>query len=155
MSVRIEETLADLSIGDYFLGTDGTTVWKVIAKRGDGYLGITDGTDKVIVKPEFTDRRVTQIVYGFDTVEELEASLKEALGATVIARKIEPGDWQMPSLYELYGDVVQMKAHLMLHHPGVTMCGPEASKGDLMQVHDFAHVLSDKTDAPDHTHEEK
>lgn len=158
MSFRIEETLADLAIGDYFLGTDGETVWKIIAKRQDGFLGITDGTEKVIVNPKHTDRRVTQIIYGFDTSEEMQAAaeqtVKETLGGTVVARKIEPGDWQMPSLFEMYDDAIQLKAHIMLHH-SATLCGPEASLGDLREVHDFAHILSDKAEAPDHTHEEK
>lgn len=157
MTLQIEETLADLAIGDYFLGTDGETIWKVVRKRPDGYIGITNKAgDKVIVKPEHADTRVQQVIFGVDTLEEAQAAaekrIADELGGKVIARKIEPGDWQMPSLFEMYDDAIQLKAHLAVHHSAI-MCGPEATLGDLKEVHTFAHTLSE--DAPDHTHEEK
>lgn len=147
MTLQIEETLADLAIDDYFLGTDGETIWKVVKKRSDGYIGIVNKAgDKVIVKPQDADTRVQQVIFGVDTLEELEAraveTIKETLGAKVI-------EWVMPSLDVIYDDAIQLKAHLMLHH-GAMMCGPVATHDDLKIVHDTAHTMGS-----DHTHEEK
>jgi hypothetical protein len=158
MTLQIEETLADLSIGDYFLGTDGETIWKVVKKREDGYIGIVNKTgDKVIVKPEHTDTRVQQVIFGVDTLEEAQAAaekrLANTLGAKVVARKIEPGDWQMPSLFEMYDDAIQLKAHLMLHHK-VDLSEPSLEHGDFAVIHHGDHLRTGEF-APDHTHEEK
>ncbi len=160
MTLQVTKVLADLQIDDYFLGTDGETIWKIVRKRQDGYVGITNKAgDKVIVKPENTRLDVQQLHFGVDTLEELQAQaeqrIKDTLGGTVVARKTpESVEWVMPSLDEIYNDSIQLKAHLMLHHPGITMCGPEATPGDLKEVHYVAHTLMGD-DAPAHTHKEK
>lgn len=150
MTLQIEETLADLAIDDYFLGTDGETIWKVVRKRSDGYIGITNKAgEKVIVKPEHADTRVTQVIFGVDTLEELEAravdTVKEVLGAKVV-------EWVMPSLATIYDDAIQLKAHLHLHHGKAT--GDSTNLEHLRDEHDVRHTF-EGDDAPDHTHEEK
>jgi hypothetical protein len=154
MTLQIEETLADLAIGDYFLGTDGETIWKVVRKRPDGYIGITNKAgDKVIVKPQDADTRVQQMIFGVDTLEEAQAAaekkIADTLGGKVIARKIEPGDWVMPSLDEIYSDVIQLKAHLAVHHNHTAAA--DLGSGDLAVVHHGLHTDGES----DHTHEEK
>lgn len=154
MTLQISKVLADLAVDDYFLGTDGETIWKIVRKRADGYIGITNKAgDKVIVKPENTYLDVQQMIFGVDTLEELaaraEATVAEKLGGTVVARKIEPGDWQMPSLFEMYNDVIQLKAHLAIHHNHTAAA--DLGSGDLAVVHHGLHIDGES----DHTHEEK
>jgi len=157
MSFTRQQPLVRLEVDDYFLGTDGETIWKVLKKRPDGYVGITNKAgDKVIVKPEHTAANVTQVIFDYDSPEEMEAAavdtLRDGLGAVVVVRKIEPSDWQMPSLYEMYAHgsdgAKTLLAHIKIAH-GATLCGPEASLSDLQQVHDAAHEMGS-----DHTHED-
>jgi hypothetical protein len=144
--------LAHLEIGDYFYGRHGQSVlWKVIAKREDGYYGIQNGDgEKIIVKPEHAVTEVQQVIYGFDSEEEAEAAalaaVKEAMPeSAVIARKIEPGDWIMPSLDELYADDLQLRVHLRVHHGETHM--QRLEHDDLTDIHGDRHAQG-----ADHTH---
>lgn len=150
MSIQIEETLAALSIGDYFLGTDGEVVWKVVKKREDGYLGIANAAgEKVIVKPEYADRRVQQVIYGVDSLEELqaraEANVTEILGGVVLGTQEREGSpFVMPSWSALEADEKQLWAHLVFAHG-------EHTNGDTLA----AHHRSLHDAVADHTHPEK
>ena len=152
MAFQVEETLAALSIGDYFMGRGGV-VWKVVKKREDGYLGVANAAgEKLIVKPEHADRRVQQVIYGADSMEEWEAkvqaNLKESLGAVVLHTEVD-GKVTMPTWDALYSDADQLRAHLRIHHDARLQAGLEID--DLTDLHGDLHSLG----ADDHhTHPE-
>lgn len=157
MSVQIETTYGALEIGDYIVSRKDGVVWKVTHKREDGWLGILNGSgERKKLSPDLADRAVTQVVYGFDSLEAMQAAaeqaVKDTLGGTVLHRTEGP-KWIMPSLAEIYDDAIQLKAHLMVHHK-VDLSEPSLEHGDLAVIHHGDHLRTGEF-TPDHTHKEK
>lgn len=157
MSVRIETTYGALQIGDYIVSRKDGVVWKVTHKREDGWLGILHANgERKKLSPDLADRAVTQIVYGFDSLEDMQAAaeqtVKDTLGGTVLHRTEGP-KWVMPSLAEIYADAIQLKAHLLVHHEVLDPLNHDLQAGDLAVIHNAEHAKTG-TDAPTHTHEE-
>ena len=147
MSFEIQRTLSALEIGDYFVGL-ADVVWKVVAKRADGYVGIQNAAgEQHIVKPEHAQRHVKQVIYGYDSLEAMEAAAIEAVGGTVLATKDDGGPWVMPSLDTIYADETQLRAHLLVHHD-IRPAG-EQTLEDFIATHRGLHA----DDAP-HEHAE-
>lgn len=146
MTFEVQRPLVDLEIGDYTKGK-GDVIWKVVAKREDGHVGIQNAEGaRQIVKPEHARGNVTQVVYGYDSLEDMHAATVKTV-ETVLGGKVIDDVWTMPSLDELYRDDLALRGHLKVHH-GVDTDG--ATMHDLREAH--KHVHDPAHHEADHTH---
>lgn len=148
MTFEIQRPLVDLDVGDYVKGR-GDVIWKVVAKREDGHVGIQNAEGaRQIVKPEHARGNVTQVVYGYDSLEDMhEAAIKTV--ETVLGGKVVDDIWTMPSLDQLYRDDLALRGHLRIHHAdGMGQWkGRRLEHDDLTDIHGDLHA-----DGADHTH---